>query len=81
VGQTIDFTVAVSDPDDSGYEFQVDLESSGIPTGEALPMIDASTGRFLWTPSSTGRFQIRVIVVNGDGEANQETFLIDIVPV
>ena len=81
VGQTIDFTVAVSDPDDSAYGFQLDLESSGIPTGEALPTIDASTGRFLWTPSSTGRFQIRVIVINGDGEANQETFLIDILPV
>ncbi len=80
VGQTIDFTVTLEDVDDSDYVFQLDLESSGIPDGEAVPTIASDTGRFLWTPSSSGRFEIRVIVVNGDGEANQETFLVDIMP-
>lgn len=79
-GEPIDFTVVVEDPDDDDYVFQLDLEASGIPDGEALPTIDAITGRFLWTPTATGRFEIRVIVVNAEQEANQETFLIDIVP-
>jgi VCBS repeat-containing protein len=79
VGQAIDFTVDVEDPDDSDYVFQLDLEASGIPDGQAMPTIDPETGRFLWTPTATGRFEIRVIVVNGEGEADQETFLIDIV--
>lgn len=79
VGETIEFTVAVEDPDDSDYVFQLDLEDSGIPEGEALPTIDPAVGQFVWTPTAAGRFEIRVIVVNGEFEADQETFLIDIV--
>ena len=79
VGQTIDFTVTVVDPDDSDYVFLLDLEASGIPEEAAMPTIDPNTGRFLWTPNATGRFAIRVIVVDGESEADQETFLIDIV--
>jgi VCBS repeat-containing protein len=79
VGQPIDFTVLVEDPDDSDYIFQLDLEHSGIPAGAAVPTIDPATGQFQWTPTAPGVFEIRVIVVNGQFEANQETFLIEIV--
>lgn len=78
LGEIIDFDVFVIDPDDSDYVFQLDLEASGIPAGQALPTIDLNTGRFLWTPTAAGRFTIRVIVVDGEGEADQETFMIDI---
>jgi hypothetical protein len=79
VGQAIDFTILVEDPDDSDYVFQLDLEDSGIPAGAAQPTVDPETGQLLWTPTVAGRFEIRVIVVNGQFEADQETFLIDIV--
>ena len=46
VGETIDFTVAVADPDSASHVFQLDLEASGIPGGEVLPTIDSSSGRF-----------------------------------
>lgn len=79
VGETIDFTVTVDDVDDEGYVFQLDLESSGIPDDAAMPTIGGESGQFLWTPSVVGQFEIRVIVVNEDGEANQETFVVEIV--
>ncbi|MCY2987765.1 MAG: tandem-95 repeat protein [Planctomycetota bacterium] len=79
VGQTLDFVVGVNPAQAADCTFQLDLESSGIPDGQALPTIDASTGRFLWTPSATGRFQIGVLVVLANGAAGQATFLIDIV--
>jgi hypothetical protein len=79
VGATVDFTVGVENVHGSSCVFQLDLEHSGIPDGQTLPAIDSGTGRFLWTPSSTGRFEIRVIVVKANGEADQQSFLIDIV--
>ena len=78
LGDTVSFTVTVSDVDDDDYVFQLDLESSGIDSGDTQPTIDASTGEFEWTPSAAGEYEIRVIVVNGDGEANQETFILDV---
>ena len=52
---------------------------AAIPEDAAMPTIDPVTGVITWTPTATGRFAIRVIVVNGDREADQETFLVDIV--
>ena len=78
VGDTVSFTVGVDDLDDDDYVFQLDLESSGIDSGDTQPTIDGSTGEFEWTPSAAGEYEIRVIVVNGDGEANQETFILDV---
>ena len=79
VGQAIEFTVDVEDVDNETLVFQLDLESSGIPDGAALPTIDSSSGSFQWTPTATGEFEIRVIVINEDGEANQETFPLEII--
>ena len=79
VNAAINFAVSVNDPDDADYVFQLDLESSVIPAGAAQPTIDPTSGAFRWTPSTTGRFELRIIVVNGNGWANQQTFLIDIV--
>jgi VCBS repeat-containing protein len=80
VGQAIDFTALVNDADNEQYTFFLDLEESGIPNGTALPTIDLSSGQFQWTPTAAGRFTIRVIAVSDDGEADQETFVIDILP-
>lgn len=80
VGELIDFTVIVIDPDDDDNLFQLDLEASGIPAGAATPTIDPTSGQFLWTPTATGEFAITVIVVNGEFEANQEMFMIQITP-
>jgi len=79
VGEEIEFNVGVEDVDDDTFAFQLDLEASGIPDGAALPTIDSETGVFQWTPTVTGEFEIRVIVVTEDGEANQESFQIAIV--
>ena len=72
-------SLPVEDVDDDTFAFQLDLESSGIPDGVAVPTIDSSTGEFEWTPTETGEFEIRVIVVSEDGGANQETFVVRIV--
>ena len=79
VGETIEFTVKAEDIDDETPVFQLDLESSGIPDGAALPTIDSSSGEFQWTPTATGEFEIRVIVINEDGEANQESFPLEVI--
>ena len=79
VGEKIEFIVAVEDADDDDYVFLLDLESSGIPDDAAMPTIGSESGQFEWTPSALGQFEIRVIVVNGDGEANQETFVVEII--
>ena len=79
VGETFTVDVDIDDIDDDDYVFLLDLEASGIPAEAALPVIDPSTGEITWTPTATGRFAIRVIAVNGDREADQETFLVDIV--
>lgn len=78
VGEEFTVDVDVEDIDDDDYGFQLDLEASGIPSNAAMPVIDPGTGEITWIPTATGRFAIRVIVVNGDREADQETFLVDI---
>lgn len=78
VGTTIAFTATVTDLDDHDYVFQLDLEASGLPASAAQPTINAQTGRFEWTPSVTGTFEIRILAVNGNGYVNQETFRIQI---
>jgi ELWxxDGT repeat protein/VCBS repeat-containing protein len=79
VGETIEFTVKAEDIDDETPVFQLDLESSGIPDGAALPTIDSSSGAFQWTPTATGAFEICVIVINEGGEANQESFPLEVI--
>ena len=44
-----------------------------------MPVIDPATGEITWTPSvAGGPFEIRVIVVNQNRFADQETFLVNI---
>ena len=67
-----------------GYAEGIETASSFflmlIPATDAQPVIDASSGQFMWTPESSGIFKIRVITVTADGNANQSTFEIEIVP-
>jgi len=80
VGDTISFDVDVEDPDDdtSTLTYLLDLEDSNIDPTSTQPILNASTGAFEWTPSDSGSFDIRVIVINADGEANAETFALNI---
>ena len=80
VGDTISFDVEVEDPDDdtSTLSYLLDLEDSNIDPTSTQPTLGSSTGAFEWTPSDAGSFEIRVIVINADGEANAETFAVDI---
>lgn len=80
VGEAVSFDIDVDDPDaDDIYVYQLDLEASGIPAGATMPVIDPSTGEITWTPSvAGGPFEIRVIVVDQDRFADQETFLVNI---
>ncbi len=73
------FVATIEDADGTGdYLFQLDLEDSRIPTNANQPTIDAN-GVFTWTPSVSGRYEIRIIATNADGFTDQETFEIDIV--
>ncbi len=73
------FMATIEDADGTGdYIFQLDLEDSQIPTNANQPSIDAN-GLFSWTPSVTGRYEIRIIATNMDGFTDQETFSVDIV--
>jgi hypothetical protein len=78
LGTPIDFTAMVLDLDDNDYVFMLDLEGSGIPQTATQPVINATTGRFQWTPTTTGTFTIRIIAVNGAGFADQETFVVEV---
>jgi hypothetical protein len=76
--ETISFVATATDVDDdaSALTFSLDLDGSGIPNGESLPTIDATTGEFAWTTSIAGCFTITVIVTDAGGMADQETFLV-----
>lgn len=78
VGKLLTFSVRVSDPEDSTLEFSL---SGGAPAGAR---IDPRTGEFSWTPSSTGTFNVTVIVTETDGHptnlSDDETITITVVP-
>ena len=82
LGDTVEFVASVTDPDNDPVEltFMLDLDNSGIGTGETMPVI-GSDGAFSWTPSETGCFEITVIVTDGAGGADQETFMVQVDPV
>ncbi|MEM8678322.1 MAG: putative Ig domain-containing protein [Planctomycetota bacterium] len=82
LGGDVSFTATVNDVDDelANMTFMLDLDNSGIGDGEAMPTIDAA-GMFQWTPTATGTFEVTVIVTDGSGGADQETFLVQVDPV
>lgn len=75
VNQIFGFTVEDVDPD-SPVVFSLDLEESGISEDATQPTIDPNTGDFLFAPSETGTFLVRVIASNDLGESDQEEFTV-----
>ena len=72
-GEFISFTAEGLDLDNS-FVYQLDTDQSGISPTAEQPSIASETGLFTWTPTETGTFPIRVIVVNDAGDADQEQF-------
>ena len=77
VNQLVDFTVEDADPDNS-VVFELDLEESGISEDANQPSIDSQTGEFLFAPSETGTFLIRIIATNDEGDSDQEEFTLTV---
>jgi len=75
--QSFGFIVEDPDPDNS-VVLELDLEESGISTDTSQPSINAQTGEFLFTPSETGTFLVRVIATNDLGETDQEEFTLSV---
>ena len=75
VGLPFGFTIEDADPDNS-VVFELDLEESGISVDASQPTINSETGEFLFTPSETGAFTVRVIATNDIGESDQEEFVL-----
>ena len=67
VGEVISFSAEGLDLDNP-FVYQLDIDESGISATAQQPSIDSETGIFTWTPSETGTFPVRVIVVNDGGE-------------
>lgn len=81
-GTEFQVQVNVSDPDDTNYTFQLDLEQSGIPDNTAQPEIGSVTGLLRWTPAPSLVGQtvaLRVIAVTENGVANQQVLQIAVV--
>ena len=85
VGQTIEFAAVASDIDDAEGDltFTLDLSTSGLPAGAAIPTISSPPGSlpggdFAWTPDTTGTFTITVIVTDAGGLAAQRSFTVDV---
>lgn len=84
VDTEVTFDVTVTDPDHAPGEliYILDLDGSGIPPEIAQPTITtppATGGTFSWTPSQTGTYTITIIVLDGDGAPDQETFTLTVV--
>ena len=77
VDQPFGFSIEDADPDNS-VVFELDLEESGISADASQPSIDSETGEFLFTPSETGTFLVRVIATNDLGESDQEEFTVSV---
>lgn len=80
LGSTVEFMARASDPeaDTMALTYNLDLEDSSISDGATVPTMNAD-GSFSWTPSETGTFTITVIVVDPEGAADQETFIVTVV--
>ena len=80
LGDMIAFTAEATDPDNDPTEltFMLDLDNSGITSGEAQPTIDQD-GEFTWEPTETGTFVITIIVSDGLA-ADTETFTVQVNP-
>ncbi len=80
VGEEVSFTVSVFDPDDFGDNLTIilDLDGSGIPL-EVPPPTITPDGQFSWTPTQTGVFTITILVIDSASNADQETFILNVV--
>ncbi|PQO25676.1 hypothetical protein C5Y96_22920 [Blastopirellula marina] len=84
VDTEVTFNVTVVDPDDPPEDLIIflDLDGSGIPVEIAQPTITSpfsAGGTFSWTPTQTGTYTITIIVVDGEGLPDQETFTLTVV--
>ncbi|MBA2115440.1 putative Ig domain-containing protein [Bremerella alba] len=82
----VTFDILVDDPDHAPISrtYILDLDGSGIPLEIAQPTLTTPSegvagGTFSWTPSQTGTFTITIIVLDGDGAPDQETFILTVV--
>ncbi|MFA8019639.1 beta strand repeat-containing protein [Bremerella cremea] len=86
LNEEFSFTVSVTDPDNTFDEFTflIDAEASNIPAQIAQPTISNPSGgtpggTFTWTPTQAGTYTITLLVADGGGLADSETFIVTVV--
>ncbi|WP_197529037.1 beta strand repeat-containing protein [Aeoliella mucimassa] len=71
---TVSFTATGTDLDHTADELQflIDSDDSGLPDGAAIPTITNPGGVFSWTPDATGTYSFRILLVDSEGDVDQE---------
>ncbi len=75
LGDDIEFTAIITDPDNTLAEITVYLDTEELPPGSVEPTIDG-TGLFQWTPDTIGTFTITIIAIDSPTTANTKSFTI-----